>query len=157
MMCLPAALLVPTMCRGWAGTVLGQFLQMVPIRCTWSCLRVSLPGSWGYLFPGGGRCFRTEVTGDNSAGSPVGVPGVFVRSSRLSLATWYKKEPLICAVTFRDNVCCCLCPSSWVRAHLMTLFYLFYFYKTLSPNKVKFSCMGLRFQRTFFGGTQLNS
>ena len=108
MMCLPAALLVPTMCRGWAGTVLGQFLQMVPIRCTWSCLRVSLPGSWGYLFPGGGRCFRTEVTGDNSAGSPVGVPGVFVRSSRLSLATWLKKEPLICAVTFRDNVCCCL-------------------------------------------------
>lgn len=108
MMWLPAALLVLTMCRGWAGTVLGQFLQMVPVRCTWSCLRVSLPGRWCYIFLGGGRCFRTEVTGNNSAGSPVGVPGVFARSSRLNLATLYKKEPLICAITFTDNVCRCL-------------------------------------------------
>lgn len=85
--------------------------------CKWSPLDVSgaasgspYQGGGATSSLGGGRCFRTEVTEGNTVGFAEGVPGVFVRSSRLNLATLYKKEPLrkkkkkketlICAITY---------------------------------------------------------
>lgn len=109
-MYLPAALLVPTVCHGQAGTILGPFLRVVPIRRAWSCGRVSLSGRWCSVFPGGGRCFRTEeVTEGNVADSDV--LDVFVGKHRIDQAIWYKKESLIFAFEFKDNVCHCLCTS----------------------------------------------
>lgn len=112
MMCLPAALPVFIVCaRAGQGQSWGSSCKWSPLYVPGAASGSSYEGGSATSSLGGGRCFRTEVTEGNSVGFPEGVPSVFVRSSRFNLATLYKKEPLICAITFRDNVCCCLCTS----------------------------------------------